>query len=240
MGDIEALQRARRGFEREGLAEQPQGFGARIGERLGGIGALEVAGFREGLAEGEDDIAELGGFFELLFFGGGEHFGAEGFEPFAGLAFEEGAGVVHAGAVGVGRDGVFETVEFLAHVVVELPGAVGAFLRGGIAEQNAELAAHLGERFAQESAVGEGAEIAGAIFLFKAGEAEAREFFGQIDADEEEAFVVGEVGVVFRFPLLDQLALEDEGLGFGLHFVHIEVGDHLDERANLRVPRHRA
>ena len=35
-------------------------------------------------------------------------------------------------------------------------------------------------------------------------------------------------------------ALEDEGLGFGLHFVHIEVGDHLDERANLRVPRHRA
>jgi len=149
VGDIEALQRARRGFEREGLAEQAQGFGARIGERLSGIGALEVAGFREGLAEGEDDVAELGGFFELLFFGGGEHLGAEGFEPFAGLAFEEGAGVVHAGAVGVGRDGVFETVEFLAHVVVELPSTVGAFLRGGVAEENAKLAAHLGEGFAQ-------------------------------------------------------------------------------------------
>ena len=63
VGDIEALQRSRWGFERENLAEQAQGFGACIGERQGGIGALEVASFCEGLAKGEDDVAKLGGFF---------------------------------------------------------------------------------------------------------------------------------------------------------------------------------
>ena len=111
---------------------------------------------------------------------------AEDFEQFARFALEERAGLVHAGAVGVGGDGVGKAVEFLAHVVVELLGAVGEFLWRGVAEEDAKLAAHLGEGFAEQAATGEGVEIAGAIFFFKTCGTETGEFFAEIDADEEE------------------------------------------------------
>ena len=64
---------------------------------------------------------------------------------------------------------------------------------------------------------------------------EARQLLARVEPDEQEALVVGEVGVVARPPLLDQLALEQQGLGLGLHLVGLEVGDDVDERPDLRL-----
>ena len=241
VGDVEALHVLGRGGQVEGGGERGEGVGGRVrGVAREGLLAFEAAGFGEGFFEREDDVAQLGGFFEVLFGGGGDHLLAEGLEPLAGFAFEELAGVEHALAVVVGGDDVVDGVDFLAEVVVELPAAVGLAGRGGVGEEDAELAAHLREGFAQESAVGEGAEVAGAVVFFEAGEAEAGEFLGEVDANEGEAFIVGEVGVVFGFPLLDEAALEEEGFGLGLHLDGVEVGDHVDERADLRVVGHGA
>ena len=51
-------------------------------------------------------------------------------------------------------------------------------------------------------------EVAGLIFLFKAGQAKARPFLRQIHFDEQETFVVAEGNIVARSVFLDQLAFE--------------------------------
>jgi len=79
----------------------------------------------------------------------------------------------------------------------------------------------------------ERAEVARAVLLLEAGQPEARQLLIEIDADEEEALVVGEIGIVTGLPLLDQLAFEEESFGFGLHLDGIKIGDEIDERADL-------
>ncbi len=202
-------------------------------EDVGGAG--EFAGFYDRFFEGEDDVAELGGAFEVASFGGGEHLFAEAFDPFAGFAFEEKAGVFDAFSVFGGSDDVGEAEEFGADVVVEAVGAVGEFGGGGVGEEDAELAAEFGKGAAERSGVGEGAEVAGAVLFADAGEAEAGHFGLEIDAEEEEAFIVGEVGVVAGFPLFDELAFEEEGFGFAFDFEDVEIGDDIDEGADFRL-----
>lgn len=82
--------------------------------------------------------------------------------------------------------------------------------------------------------MGERTKVAGTLAATQAGEAEAGKGFGEIDADEEEAFIVDEVGVVFRFPLLDEAPLEEECFGVGFDLNDIEIGDQFDEGADFR------
>ena len=137
-----------------------------------------------------------------------------------------------AGGVVGGGDFVGVAVDFGAGVGVEAEGLAvraAAMGFGRVAEEDAELAAHFGEGAAEEAAVGEGAEVARAVVAAQAGEAEAGEGFALVEADEEEAFVVDEVGVVFGAPVLDEFAFEEEGLGLGADFDDVEVaheGDH--------------
>jgi len=60
----------------------------------------------------------------------------------------------------------------------------------------------------------------------------------RIDAHQQEAFVVGEVGVVPRSPLLDQLAFQQQRLRLRFDFDRVEIGDQRDQRAYFRLHHH--
>jgi hypothetical protein len=64
---------------------------------------------------------------------------------------------------------------------------------------------------------------------------EARQRRRQVHADMQEALVVGEVGVVLGFPLLDQLAFEKNGLAFRPHLQHVKVRDQVEHGGDLRL-----
>src|ERR1700722_9933818 len=79
-------------------------------------------------------------------------------------------------------------------------------------------------------------EVTRAIVLLETGEREARDGIVQIDLKQHEPLVVAEADVVTRMKFLDQLAFEQQRLGFAADDVHIEVMDGLDERAEFDVP----
>jgi len=137
----------------------------------------------------------------------------------------------------LGRDGVWKAVDFRPHVVIELPRPIGHPLRRPVAQQDSKLATHLGERLPQGAAVREGPEIPGMIILPEAHEAKPGQFLPGVHPHEKEALVIREVGVVARLPLLDELALEQDRLGFGFHDYCVEVGNHLHQGPDLRVER---
>ncbi len=79
-------------------------------------------------------------------------------------------------------------------------------------------------------------EITRAVVLLEAGEGEARDGVVQVDLEQEEPLVVAEADVVTRMKFLDELAFEQQRLGFAADDVDIEIVDGLDERLELEVP----
>ena len=69
--------------------------------------------------------------------------------------------------------------------------------------------------------------------MTEANEAKAGEWVFNIDANEEEVFVVDEVGIVFGFPLLDQFAFEEERLAFAVHFDDVDIVNEINHGANF-------
>ena len=176
MGNVEALEGLGRPGQPEGLAQEAKGGRRRL--HGGRVDPLEMPGFFQGLLQGEDDIPKGGGLLELLAERGRLHLLAEGFEPLAGLALEEEAGVLDPFPVEFGGDGGLQAVDFLAEVVVELPGAVRQLLRRAVAQKDPELAAQLRQGLAKEPAVRKRPEIPGLVVLFEPGEPETREGLG--------------------------------------------------------------
>ncbi len=79
-------------------------------------------------------------------------------------------------------------------------------------------------------------EITRAIVLLEAGEREARDGVVQVHLEHEEALVVAETDVVTRMKFLDELAFEQQRLGFAANHVDVEIMDGLDERLEFQVP----
>ena len=115
-------------------------------------------------------------------------------------------------------------------LVVRLGGGEGA------AAAQVELAADEGEGGAQGARVGEGAEVAGPVVLFEPGEGKTGDRVVEVDLEQEEAFVIAETDVVARMKLLDELAFQEEGLGFAADDVEVKVVDGLDEGFELQIP----
>lgn len=105
----------------------------------------------------------------------------------------------------------------------------------GAADAEAEAFGEPVHGGAKSTGVGEGAEVAGAVVFFEAGEGEAGEGVVEGEADEEEAFVVAEADVVAGAELFDEFAFEEEGFGFVADEVEIEVPDGVDESACFAV-----
>ena len=84
--------------------------------------------------------------------------------------------------------------------------------------------------------IGEGAEVAGPVVLFEAGEGKTRDWVVEVDLEQEEAFVVAETDVVARMKLLDELAFQEQGLGFAADDVEVKVVDGLDQGLELQIP----
>lgn len=192
---------------------------------LRGGGALEVL----------EEVAELGGFFELHFGGGFFHFDAEAGTHFLGVAFEEVAGLLDAHFVGFGGDFADAWGGAVFDDVVEAVAVVGFGGGGGMAGAQAEEFFHEVEGGAEGAGVGKGAEVAAAVVAAEAGELEAGEGVGEVDADEEETFIVAETDVVAGTELFDEFAFEEEGFWLGADGVEFEVVDGFDEGAGFEV-----
>ena len=62
------------------------------------------------------------------------------------------------------------------------------------------------------------AEVPRARVLAETSEHETRQGSFQVEADEEEAFIIRKVGVIFGPPLFNQFTFEEQGFGFGFYF----------------------
>ena len=82
---------------------------------------------------------------------------------------------------------------------------------------------------------GEGAEVARAVLGDVPRDVYLREVLRVVDLDERVALVVLQPGVVGRLVLLDQVALEDDGLRVRLGHDEVEVGDAGDHVADLEL-----
>ena len=180
----------------------------------------------------------MGGFFVVACFGGGLHLHLQVGEPFAGLAIEKGAGGIHAFEVVGLVELVGVLVDFGAGVVVEPPSLVVELERFGIAEEDAEFAAQFVEGLAQVRGVSEGTVVARFTVGAVTGESEARQWFAQVDTHEEEALVVGKIGVVARLVFFDELPFEQQRFGLGFDDDQVEVVDQVDHGAHFRLRDH--
>ena len=120
-----------------------------------------------------------------------------------------------------------------AGVVVKFPRPVGLGDRVTVGEEDAELLTHLIERAADGLLVGEGAEIAAGVGRAGADDAEAGQGVGEVDPDLGELLVVAEEDVPAGAPALDQLTLQEQGLGLGPDLVPFHVGHRVHHRGHL-------
>ena len=236
VGDVEALHHERWAVEVEFLLEFADiGHGVDGGDDFGAGATLEGAGGFEGFFEVGDHVPKFGGALEVELGGVGLHFLFESREEVLRFAGEEVAGFVEAAEVVVPGDAadagggtVFDDVVG-AVFVIDFAGVDGA------ADAEAEAFGEPVHGGAESTGVGEGAEVAGAVVFFQAGEGEAGEGVVEGEADEEEAFVVAEADVVAGAELFDEFAFEEEGFGFVADEVEVEVPDAVDESACFAV-----
>ena len=177
----------------------------------------------------------MDGFFEFHPLGGGFHFGFDLPEEFPALAVEEGTGFLHAGEVACAVDATDAGRTAIFDHMVEAVFVVLLARFGGPAGADAELAFHRLQRGSEGAGVGERAEISGTVVFFQTSEREAREGIGEVDANEQEAFVVAETDIVFRAKFLDQAALEEHGLRVAADDVVFEVPNAVYERAGFEI-----
>ena len=100
---------------------------------------------------------------------------------------------------------------------------------------DAEPLAHGFESAAEGACIGEGTEIACSVLLAHAGECEAGHRLGEVDPDEQEAFVVAEADVVFWPEFFDEASLEKHGFGIAADDVVFEVPHAIDQGACFQV-----
>ena len=118
-------------------------------------------------------------------------------------------------------------VNLCAGVVIEPPRAVGQARGVAVGEEDPVFHTKLPEGTTKKAAVGEGTKVKRGFVLAKAHKAEAGQRIFHIHAHEQEAFVVGEVRVVARFPLFDKLAFEEKGFAFGFHHEVVKIVDEI-------------
>ena len=179
----------------------------------------------------------MDGFFEFHPLGSGFHFGFDLREEFPALAVEEGAGLLHAGEVACPVDAADAGRAAIFDHMVEAVLVVLLARFGGPAGAETELAFDGFDRGSEGAGMGKRAEIPRAVVFFQACEGKAREGVGEVDANEQEAFVVAEADIVFRAEFLDEAALEEHGLRIAADDVVFEVPDAIDERAGFEVGR---
>ncbi len=222
MGDVEALHACGWSFEiKTGTKVLKCVFGCGPYRNRSG----ELPGALECGTHGSDEIAQLSRLFEGVFLGVREHLPFHLADPLPGSPFKEVAGLGNPFAIGLDGDFVFVSVDFAADVIVEAPDSRGDFPWAGIPEQDTEVPPHLIEGLAEQHRMHEGSVVGRFGVDPVTGEAKGGEGLVTVEAHEQEAFVVDEVGVVFRFPFLDELALKNQGFGVGFDLDDVEIGD---------------
>ena len=109
--------------------------------------------------------------------------------------------------------------------------AFGGFERAAGAQ--AELLADRLDGLAERPGIGEGAEITRPILTTEAREFQAGDRILELNADQQESFVIAEADVVLGTPFLDQFALEEDRLGVAFDLMPLEVGRTVDQGAGL-------
>jgi len=229
--DVEALRRGGRAFEAERGRERGEGAGLVAAGQ--GVLAEEAARLLRRALQRVEQVPQARGLLVIAFRGGLAHVGLDLFGPAFDLALEERAGLGHARGVFFGRDHVAVLLDLGAGVVVELPRPVGLGDRVAVGEQDAELLAHLVERPPDRLLVGEGAEVTAGVGRAGADDAEAGQGVGEVHPDLGELLVVAEEDVPAGAPALDQLPLQEQGLGLGPDLVPFHVRHRVHHRGHL-------
>ena len=215
-----------------------------LGQIAGGIGgdgqgvgqAREPPGLAGGFPQIGDQVAKLGGFLEVELGSGIFHLCFEVAGHLVTLAIQEIAGGKHLHPVllpgdiadaGSGADlqmGV-KAVAIVRFARVQHPAAT-----------EIELLAGQSERAPQRARVRERSEIASAMVGLDARENQAGDRVLEVHLEQQEPFVVPETDVVARPKFLDQLAFQEQRLGFTADHVTIEIVNGLHQGAELEIP----
>ncbi len=179
------------------------------------------------LTDLEDPVADLGRFLELVACRRLGHLGVESIENVVGVPLEEADGLGNGLGVGLGADESHAGGRAVSDLVLEAgPVAVGE--EAVVAVPEPEETRELLERLADGRRMGVGTEAAAARPA-RAVEDEAGEPERLDEADVWVALVVAENDVVTRPVVLDEVALEEEGLGRARRHRDLDV-PHLGEK----------
>ena len=183
---------------------------------------------------GPELVAERRGALELLGLGGLVHAGADGLCDLVGFALQEHDHLVDHVGVLAAVHRAYARPDAAVYVVVETGARVVAGYRLGAGPVGEEL---LEERQGAAYAVGagEGAEVARAVLGDVPRDVDLGKVLRVVDLDERVALVVLQPGVIRRLVLLDEVALEDDGLRVRLGHDEVEVGDAGDHVADLEL-----
>ena len=184
------------------------------------------------LADLEDPVADLGRLLELVAFGRLGHLGVEGVQHVVGVALEKADGLGHGGGVGLRGDEPHAGRRAVPDLVLETR-AVAVGEEPVVAVPETEETRELLERLTDGRGVRVGTEAAargpaGAV------EDEAGETQGLDETDVGIALVVAEDDVVTRPVVLDEVALEEEGLGRARRHRDLDVRHLGEETADPR------
>jgi hypothetical protein len=231
VGDVETLDMPR--GPRTARASRPSSV--RVGQRVVRPQRItdELAGPLDRAAKGKNEIPQLGRPFVILLFRRHLHVAFELLEPLPRFALEKNAALADPDGICLRGQDVGVPVDLGPGIVIELPASLREAGRRAVGKEDAEFQPHLREGLAQKPGMGKGAEIKRLLILPKTHETEAGKRIFDIHPDEKKALIVGEVGVVFGFPFLDQAPFEEEGLALALHLDRLDIGDEVEHRPDL-------
>ncbi len=179
-----------------------------------------------------DLIAQLGGFLEIQGHGGLFHLGIELVAQLLAAALQEHYRVAHVLGVFLGLDQAdARPLATLDLVLQAWPGAVGVITVLTLAHRKGLL--QQAEALADGARAGVGSEVTTLGFLRTTVNTQARELaVGQKHVGV--GFIVAQQNVVRRSPLLDQVLLEQQGLGLVGSDGGLDLGDTAHQRGGFR------
>ena len=198
---------------------------------LGGSGALLLLK----LMDGGELIAQLGGGFKLLGFGGGCHACGQCAFQFGVAAFQQQARVTHGARVNLRRR---QSLDAGAQAAMNVVLQAGARVIAGeidLATGNQKAAMNQLNHAPSQAAGKVGAKVGGAVFQQATGDKNFGEAVAHGELDEGIAFVVLEQNVEARLALLDEVGFERQRLGLVADKNVFEIDGLAHKRAGFGV-----
>ena len=194
--------------------------------------------FLPSVFEVANQVAQARGFFKILILRRLFHFGFELFLHFAALAFEKTARGLDLFEILLVRDVADAWRGAVFQMRVKAMLVIRFARREDAAAAQVKLPLRERDDVPRRRRVDERAEVARAVVFFETCKSKIRDRVVQIHFEHQKSFVVAEADVVARLEFLDELAFEQQRLGFAADDVEIEITDRLDERVEFQVPAH--